>query len=79
MSYANRVLSRGSTTKYRSVGPVAPSTGPVVPAVEAPTKTSRLARVAEVTQSSSIAVAGIGTLLNGLSNLAGFNVSTCPA
>ena len=72
MSYASRFLSRGSTTNYRSVGPVSP----VIPPVEKPTKTSRLARVAEATQSSSIAIAGVGTLLNGLSSLAGFNVSS---
>ena len=66
MSYANQIFSR-RTTRNRSVGPV-------VPDVVAPSKTSRLARVAEVTSQSSIAVAGLGTLFNGVTNLIGLNV-----
>ena len=63
LSYARRFLSRGSTTNGRSVAPVAP----VVPPVEKP---SRLARVAETTSQGSLAIAGVGTLIKAVFDLA---------
>ena len=62
VSVASRFLSRGSTTQGRSVAPV-------IPPVEKP-KGGRLARVAEVTSQGSLAVAGVGTLLKAVFDLA---------